>query len=605
MVQVRMFSVSIWLGILVAYIFFTAERPALAADFQLAERDVLHTWWHSNAQWDEPAPLPRDRVRRSGSYHVRVGLVDEPGLAYDSFTYCSVPRSGMPAGAGLEADGAEFASQNGLSMSWSSFRYGRDVFVYVKRLQSTIPPAAGVVIRPTNLELKAEQVDAYTVRIKVPYRAAGQRFSVEFADDLFTSRLADDGSLGTRDGRSIHQEPRHALLIFANPTADGQMAETRPDPSAADVWSPPPGELDIQAMEGYRVVYFAPGTYALPPASHGYLPASIEWLYFAPGSYVRAAFEFRGERSAYKVTGEGVLSGEDYEYEADRRFGYKRTLASECHATCVKMLQFFSRDWPQSLLLQGVTLANPPYHSFVVYGDRQSFAIQADNFKQVGAWYWQTDGIELTEHSTMQHVFLHANDDALKLYQGDIKVEDVVVWKGENGPVIQFGWFPRSFANVHVKDLTVIHNRMFWPNFIHNHCLINSALDYRDPSSLHMADTSQTIRNLLLENIRSEGQNLCAMRLYALSNWENIRIKNLWIESWNQLSAIDQQSQLKRTAQPDGQQVRIGQGAETGLIIEQYRIGTERVSRDLNNWQAEQLGRLSFDAELWGSWDLR
>ena len=134
---------------------------------------------------------------------------------------------------------------------------------------------------------------------------------------------------------------------------------------------------------------------------------------------------------------------------------------------------------------------------------------------------------------------------------------------------------------------------------------INSALDYRDPSSLHMAHTSQTIRNLLLENIRSEGQNLCAMRLYALSNWENIRIKNLWIESWNQLSAIDQQSQLKRTAQPDGQQVRIGQGAETGLIIEQYRIGTERVSRDLNNWQAEQLGRLNFDAELWDSWDLR
>ena len=39
----------------------------------------------------------------------------------------------------------------------------------------------------------------------------------------------------------------------------------------------------------------------------------------------------------------------------------------------------------------------------------------------------------------MNSSFFDANDDALKLYHSNLTVNDIVVWKSENGPVIQLG----------------------------------------------------------------------------------------------------------------------------------------------------------------------
>src|SRR5699024_7289461 len=94
------------------------------------------------------------------------------------------------------------------------------------------------------------------------------------------------------------------------------------------------------------------------------------------------------QQDSYKVTGYGVLSGERYVYEADTREGYRhRTESTDCHADCVKMLQFASKDDPQHLDLHGVTIAEPPYHSFVVYGNEDTFTMDVRRYQQVGSWY--------------------------------------------------------------------------------------------------------------------------------------------------------------------------------------------------------------------------
>src|SRR5690606_36257471 len=116
-------------------------------------------------------------------------------------------------------------------------------------------------------------------------------------------------------------------------------------------------------------------------------------------------------------------------------------------------------------------------------------------------------------------------------------------WKAENGPVIQWGWAPRTMNDVHVNGVEVIHNRMHRDD--HNSCIINSARHFRDPSSRSLADPKTRVSRLLLENIRSEGRNLCAMRLYALSSWEDINIVNLWIEEWNELAVEAQASKFE------------------------------------------------------------
>ena len=42
------------------------------------------------------------------------------------------------------------------------------------------------------------------------------------------------------------------------------------------------------------------------------------------------------------------------------------------------------------------------------------------NYKQVGSWYWQTDGIELYDDGQMKNTFFHANDDVLKIYHNRV-----------------------------------------------------------------------------------------------------------------------------------------------------------------------------------------
>ena len=114
------------------------------------------------------------------------------------------------------------------------------------------------------------------------------------------------------------------------------------------------------------------------------------------------------------------------------------------------------------------------------------------------------------------------------------------------------------------------------------------------------------VRNVRLENIRSEGLNLCAMRLYALSSWENIEIRNLWIEQWNELDVQTQASRFQALSNHRGVRVRIGNEVRdgNGLAIENYVVRGERIRKAGDNWRADRLGRLDFDADLWDNWNV-
>ena len=211
------------------------------------------------------------------------------------------------------------------------------------------------------------------------------------------------------------------------------------------------------------------------------------------------------------MNGAGVLSGELYVYEPDSRNGYrhKDPQHGDCHASCIKMLQFYSEERLQGLNLTGLTVVEPPYHSFVVYGNEDTFVMDVRRYKQVGSWYWQTDGLEIYSGSTQRHCFLHTNDDAIKLYHSNILVEDIVIWKGENGPAIQFGWYSRDMSQIVARDIAVIHNLMHYDT--HNICIINSAKPW-DGSCF----SDRTVRDVSFERIRAEGANFCAMRTWAV-----------------------------------------------------------------------------------------
>lgn len=595
--------------------------PKKAAEVSTVDNDNLHTWWHNSGVFNPNGPTGDNEVRQSSVYDIRVASASQPEKAYDAFTYMSIPRSGKDKIGYTKEDGAEFSSQAGLSMSWSSFEYAKDVWVDVSlKTGQTITSTDQVQIRPSTYNFEKRLVDADTVKIKVPYSDAGYRFSVEFEPQLYTAyndMSGDSGKLTTsaEGNRAIHTEPRNSMMIFAEPSLRGAQKERLvPTEESGSIYYPAEGKVNNLNSVTQDIIYFKPGTYNMGSDYHAVLPPNVKWVYLAPGAYVKGAFKFpEGNQTQYKVTGYGVLSGEQYVYEPDTSNGYKALNgASNCHITCVKMLQFESSNAGQKLDLQGVTINEPPYHSFVVYAHDgateigvENFNMNVENYKQVGSWYWQTDGLELYDGSTMKNTFFNSNDDVLKMYHSNVTIDNTVIWKNENGPVVQWGWTPRNIDNVNVTNTSVIHNRMYWKDVKFNTCIFNSSSHWEDMGSTTKADPSTTVKNMTFDNFTVEGMTNCAIRVYALSNTENINIKNLKIDSWNGLDWTSQVSHLKRYTNPAGEKVTIGNEVTDGkgLALENYSVGGEIIEKSAGNWADYQPGRLGFDGENWDSWN--
>ncbi|MDQ0573848.1 family 49 glycosyl hydrolase [Agromyces albus] len=585
-----------------------------------ASSHELTTWWHENAVANTSTPVADDEVRRSAFYDVKVATTADPDARYDSFSYMSIPRGGKGKVGYTEEDGAEFSSSAGLTMSWSSFEYSADVWVDVTlKTGQEMTSVDQVTIRPTDLEFEKVLVDASTVRVKVPYSPDGYRFSVEFDPQLITvynTMAGASGELTTEaDGnRAIHTEPQNSMMIFAEPKPTGADAERLiPTPESGSIYAPEPGLVNDLGAVTEDIISFGPGTYYMESDHHAVLPANVKWVYLAPGAYVKGAFRFfHDTQTNYKVTGFGVLSGEQYVYEADTTNGYQHNVNDNCHVTCVKMLQFESSDAEQTLDMQGVTINEPPYHSFVVYAHEgaaevgvERFHMNVENYKQVGSWYWQTDGIELYSGSQMKNTFFHANDDVLKMYHSDVTIENTVIWKNENGPVIQWGWTPRNIDGVNVTNTDIIHNRMYWKDVKYNTCIFNSSSHWEDMGAIDRADPNTTVKNMHFVDTRVEGMTNCAIRVFALSDTENIDIDGLEIDAWNELDIDAQASLLKRYTDPAGTKVTIGNEIAdgNGLSLHNYRIGGTPILKAGDNWASDELGRLSFDGDAWDSWN--
>ncbi len=601
-----------------------AVPAAPAAVAPPASTPTLTTWGHDNAV-ATTGPVPADKVRASEFYEASVATAARPDTAYGSFVYASVPRSGNGKIGYTEQDGAEFSSEAGLTMSWSSFEYGEDVWVNVRlKTGQQITSADQVTIRPTDLGLEKQLVDSSTIRVKVPFSPDGLRFSVEFEPQLVTAYNDMSGTSGTlttsaaAGNRPVHTEPRNSMLVFANPVLSATDTERFvPGADAGSIHYPQPGLVNNLGAITEDIVYFRPGTYYMGSDHHAVLPANVKWVYLAPGAYVKGAFRFLHKtQSHYKVTGLGVLSGEQYVYEPDTRNGYAHSVGENCHASCVKMLQFESSNTGQALDLQGVTVADPPYHSFVVYAHEgegvdevevgvENFRMDVQDYKQVGGWYWQTDGIELYDGSSMKNTFFHSNDDVLKLYHSNVDIKNTVIWKNENGPVMQWGWVPRQIDAVSVANTDVIHNRMYWKDVKYNTCVFNSSSHWEDMGATDRADAATTVRNMRFTDTRVEGMVNCGVRVFALSNTENIEIDGFSVDAWNGLDYTSQVSLLKRYHDSAGRKVAIGNEMSqgNGILLHNYTVGGAAIIKAGDNWWDTEPGRLNFDADTWDGWN--
>ncbi|KFY19177.1 hypothetical protein V493_08096 [Pseudogymnoascus sp. VKM F-4281 (FW-2241)] len=627
----------IWPLVLVASLFDSSQGAVLErrssavhdspSSNSTASTPELNTWWHPTGEINTKTPVDVNNVRQSHLYTVQVATATAPKDYYDSFVYETIPRNGngkicLPGDLESlcdEWDQITLEVDVGITMGWTQFLYGSDVVVKVSRNNDQKIRAEDVVIRPSNLDynIKTKHGDAL---ITVPYNPNGVRFSVEIKDDLFEYRIGREGE-GSQyvqnekeDGFGyvpsyndsmpiVGVEPRNALLIFASPFPTEDLIPN----DEANTLRVEPGLVTGLDQTDKSIVYFAPGVYHFTAKAHAVLAPSVTWVYIAPGAYVKGAIEYNSPNSELKATGFGVLSGEQYVYQANTAEGYTNVKSD---ATSLRLWRGNNVEAGATWTLHGLTSNSPPFNSMDFFSTHaeeiHEFSIHASDYKQVGAFFGQTDGIQMYPNSHVHDVFYHAGDDVIKTYYSNVLAERIVAWKTNTAPIIQFGWYQRNLTNITVDHVDLIHSRYISQQTKYPYALVGSSASYTDDSSTSTADTGSYISHYTVSNWRAEGHSPALFGVNPLSNIDTFTINNVWIESLEPRSTNVGRSMLSvfTDASDDNKPVLLGENSPNniGLLIKDFYVGDEHITLEAGNWDLNSLGNLNFDEAYLGRW---
>ena len=229
-----------------------------------------------------------------------------------------------------------------------------------------------------------------------------------------------------------------------------------PDPTSPTSLVVEPGLVTDVNTTDKNTLIFNPGVYWFTSVAHAALSRTVDWVYFAPGASVKGAISFNTVAPVMKATGHGVLSGEQYVYQANIEAGYRNEQSNQ---QGLRMWSGVSSDDQQTFVLAGVTVNAPPFNSVDSTGNLAALSTRASDYKQVGAFFGQTDGPENYPGSTVRDVVYHSNDDTIKAYYSNVRIDRVTVWKGPPPPPVQLGRGSRPLATVSVGGVAVLHSR--------------------------------------------------------------------------------------------------------------------------------------------------
>ncbi|KAL2204386.1 glycoside hydrolase, partial [Sarocladium strictum] len=502
-------------------------------------------------------------------------------------------------------------------MAWTQYLTGEDSVVRVERRDGGVVEPENVIIRPTTLGFELA-TDGKGLLIDVPFSETGYRFSVEFKDNLWEYR---NGAPGLRqayvqdvDPEGVNYveafndsmpivgvEPINALLIFVSPFPADQYIPDLTD----DTYTVPQGLVTGLDKVTESKVYFPPGVYWLTGSTHAILSESVTWVHIAEGAYVKGAIEYRSQAAHLKATGYGVLSGEQYVYQANTAENYTNTKSD---LTSLRMWSgniSNGADWT----VHGLTTNTPPFNSMDFHAqDLDTISIYASDYKQVGAFFGQTDGIQMYPFSHVHDVFYHVGDDAIKTYYSNVNVERMTVWKTNNAPIVQFGWYSRNITNITVSDVNIMHTRYHDQHILYPRGMIASAINYLDQDSTSNANIEWSVSDYLLRDWRCEGICPNLVGINPLQNIDTMRLENIWIEDFGDPSTqVGVSSFRVFTDEKRGNQT-VTLGAKSpggiGLAIKDFYVGGEHISFENGNWDVNSTGKLNFDEHWFGNWSV-
>lgn len=431
-------------------------------------------------------------------------------------------------------DGQGAQDEPGRTMSWTTFQCDEATKLRVTRKSGSF---SMVTIRPKRHHLTSKKAGRDTVEFTL---TPGQKISVEFDTEIKAHAFTGPP----------HGVPAviNALLIFTdtkksdpsfqstNPKrrirriAPGRHCQSRPIKNLSEK------KADLSTLgdlDGNHVAIFEPGIHDL---GYWQVPNNIDHIHLSPGAIVYGAIDVLPQnrhpdgldidkvyrdawfketlRKEFAITGSGILSGSKLPWHLKKDFSYSK---NDDYWEHIKLLQIAA----EKITVEDLTMVDSPYWvlSFINDTDRRSHG-RFSNFKMLGAWTYNNDGLPVSgnANSIVENAFIHANDDSLKLYNSDAKVNNCVIWQGPNGAPFQFGWFAKSVENIALSNIDIIHNENWYG--------INQAAR----ATINFADASGKglIKNVSFNNLHIEGK---ILRLFGMKAEGGQQIRNFHFEN--------------------------------------------------------------------------
>ncbi|KAF9885304.1 hypothetical protein FE257_013021 [Aspergillus nanangensis] len=561
----------------------------------------LCTWWHDTGEVNTATAVAPENVRQSRQYLVQVAIAGTDQF-FDSFVYESIPRNGngkilKPGdsdGSFSDDDGISIELDAAINMAWSQFEHSQDVDVRILRRDGQ-PVDSDVTIRPTVTTFETQHVAGALV-VRVPADPNGHRFSVEFANDLFTYRSSGDAYTTDGSGEIVGVEPRNALLIFASAFLPDDLV---PAQNGQDTKVMTPGAFSVADIAASPIVYFPPGVYWIDSTplglAHIKLDPATYWVHLAPGAFVKGAVEYTTAHRDFYATGHGVLSGEIYVYQANADAGYT---AVKSDLTSLRMWWHRGVQGGQVWHCAGPTISSPPFNTMDLKDgsvDREDISVDISDYKQVGAFFMQTDGPQMYTNGVVRDVFYHCNDDAIKTYHSGVTASRLTVWKVFNDPVVQMGWQPRDVKGVSIDGLYIVHTRYRKSETYVPSAIIGASPIYDGAPTLN-PDMAISIS---VKNVVCEGPCPGLFRLTPLQNYVDFKVEGVqYVDGLIGGSVPIGDSIIATTSDT------MYPGAEDlsmQLDISDWTVGGEKVTME----NAETLGQWHVNAAYDGQWSIQ
>ena len=259
-----------------------------------------------------------------------------------------------------------------------------------------------------NIEILSGNIGRYEVRPRE------KGIVVSRTGNILSFEIKEPGQFYLWESESL-SEP---LFIFAN------EIDEKPDINADDV------------------VYWGPGVHNI--GKHYRLESNTTY-YISGGAYLKGSFLSEEDAENIVVRGRGIISGEKIEHGPYKKYKFDR------------MAMRFLGDGGDGFYVEGVTFINPGQYCIQAYGGK----ITTENIKAFGWWY-ETDGWVGGDNSILRNSFFKVFDDIVKVYFDNLLIENLTIYKQNNGAVFQFGWGNENSKNARARNIYVVKDDTIW-----------------------------------------------------------------------------------------------------------------------------------------------